>query len=124
MSKQIKQTSSGPAVLKNRLKSTCWRGFSTEGKMARDDYQNERAKDMIGEFVQQVMQGQMMVSKNMETRINARIAAIDRLLSAQLNEIMHAEEFQKLEGSWRGLHHLVLEQRDGHDAQDPRDEHA
>ncbi len=24
-----------------------------------------------------------------------------------MNEIMHNEEFQKLEGSWRGLHHLV-----------------
>ncbi len=78
-----------------------------EGRLARDESQTERAKDMIAEFVQQVMQGQMTVSKDMESTINARIAAIDKLLSAQLNEIMHAEEFQKLEGSWRGLHHLV-----------------
>jgi type VI secretion system protein ImpC len=78
-----------------------------EGRLARDESQTERAKDMIAEFVQQVMQGQMTVSKDMEATINARIAAIDKLLSAQLNEIMHAEEFQKLEGSWRGLHHLV-----------------
>src|SRR5215472_12362844 len=62
---------------------------------------------MIGEFVQQVMQGQVVVSKDIEAAINARIAAIDKLLSAQLNEVMHAEEFQKLEASWRGLHHLV-----------------
>jgi len=38
----------------------------------------------------------------------ARIAEIDRLLSAQLNEIMHSEDFQKLEGSWRGLNQLVM----------------
>jgi type VI secretion system protein ImpC len=79
----------------------------TEGKMARDDYQKEQAKDMIGEFVNQVMSGELTMSKNMDVAINARIAEIDRLLSAQMNEIMHHEEFQKLEGSWRGLHHLV-----------------
>lgn len=79
----------------------------TEGKMARDDYQKEQAKDMIGEFVSQVMAGQLTMSKNMDAAINARIAEIDRLLSAQLNEIMHHESFQKLEGSWRGLHYTV-----------------
>jgi type VI secretion system protein ImpC len=79
----------------------------TEGRMARDDYQKEQAKDMIGEFVNQVMSGELTMSKNMDVAINARIAEIDRLLSAQLNEIMHHEEFQKLEGSWRGLHHLI-----------------
>lgn len=79
----------------------------TEGRMARDDYQKDRAKDMIAEYVKQVMSGEMTLSRNMDATINARIAEIDRLISAQMNEIMHHEEFQKLEGSWRGLHHLV-----------------
>ncbi|MGI9054290.1 MAG: type VI secretion system contractile sheath large subunit [Pyrinomonadaceae bacterium] len=79
----------------------------TEGRMARDDFQKERAKDMIAEYVKQVMSGEMTMSRNMDATINARIAEIDLLISAQMNEIMHHEEFQKLEGSWRGLHHLV-----------------
>jgi len=79
----------------------------TEGKMARDDFQRERAKDMIGEFVNQVMSGELTMTKNMDVAINARIAEIDRLITSQMNEIMHHEDFQKLEGSWRGLHHLV-----------------
>ncbi len=79
----------------------------TEGKMARDDFQRERAKDMIGEFVGQVMSGELTMSKNMDVAINARLAEIDRLITSQMNEIIHNEEFQKLEGSWRGLHHLV-----------------
>jgi type VI secretion system protein ImpC len=79
----------------------------TQGRLARDDYQKERAKDMIGEFVSQVMAGELTMTKDMDTAINARIAEIDRLISSQLNEIMHHEDFQKLEGSWRGLHHLV-----------------
>src|SRR5690242_269756 len=79
----------------------------TEGRMARDDFQKERAKDMIGEFVNQVMSGELTMTKNMDVAINSRIAEIDRLISAQMNEIMHHEDFQKLEGSWRGLQHLV-----------------
>lgn len=79
----------------------------TEGRMARDDTQKARAKDMISEFVGQVMAGELTLSKNMDIAINTRIAEIDRLLTSQLNEIMHHPEFQKLEGSWRGLHHLV-----------------
>jgi type VI secretion system protein ImpC len=79
-----------------------------EGRLARNETQVESAKTMIAEFVQQVMQGQLVMSKDLETSINARIAEIDRLLSAQLNEIMHNEEFQRLEASWRGLHHLVM----------------
>ncbi len=79
----------------------------TEGRMARDEFQKERAKDMIGEFVNQVMSGELTISKNMDATINARIAEIDRLVTDQMNQILHHEEFQKLEGSWRGLHHLV-----------------
>src|SRR6266581_5158992 len=84
-----------------------------KGKLARNEIQAQQAKDMIGEFVQEVMQGQLVVTKDMESAINARIAEIDRLLSAQLNEVMHAPEFQKLEGSWRGLHYIVHQTETG-----------
>jgi type VI secretion system protein ImpC len=79
----------------------------TEGRMARDEFQKERAKDMIAEYVKQVMSGELTLSKNMDATINARINEIDRLLTEQMNAIMHHEDFQKLEASWRGLHHLV-----------------
>jgi type VI secretion system protein ImpC len=84
-----------------------------EGRLARDESQEARARDMISEFVQQALRGELVVSQNTEAMINARIGAIDKLISAQLNEIMHAEEFQKLEASWRGLHHLVFESETG-----------
>ena len=44
------------------------------------------------------------LARDTEAMINARIAQIDHLISLQLNEVMHHPEFQKLEGSWRGLH--------------------
>jgi len=79
-----------------------------QGRLARNEVQVQQAKDMIAQFVSEVMQGQLTVSKDMESAINARIAEIDRLVTAQLNEVMHHEDFQKMEGSWRGLNHLVM----------------
>ena len=97
----------GTSVVETQQEGGLLDQILTEGRMARDDYQKERAKDMIAEFVNQVMAGELTMSKNMDVAINSRIAEIDRLLSSQLNEIMHHEDFQKLEGSWRGLHYLV-----------------
>lgn len=39
--------------------------------------------------------------------IGEHLARIDRLLSAQLNEVFHHPDFQRLEASWRGLEQLV-----------------
>lgn len=84
-----------------------------DGRMARGDNQRDQAKDLIGEFVGQVMDKSIIISKDTEAMINARISAIDELLSKQLNEIMHHEDFQKLEGSWRGLNYLVDQSETG-----------
>lgn len=84
-----------------------------EGRVARDEGQKEWARDLIGEFVKQIMQGAMVISKDTEKMINARIAQIDRLISAQLNEIMHQPDLQRLEASWRGLHYLVHQSETG-----------
>lgn len=84
-----------------------------EGRMAREESQKAWAKDLIGEFVSQVMDGAMVVSKDMESMINTRISQIDKLISNQLNAVMHHEAFQKLEGSWRGLQYLVNKSETG-----------
>src|SRR5271157_4957559 len=69
--------------------------------------------DLVGQLVEDIMKGEMKVSGETEQMLNDRIAEIDQLLSDQLNEIMHDEEFQKLEASWRGLHYLVFESETG-----------
>lgn len=107
MAKKAEQTESAAATAEVQ-ESDLLSKLLSEGRLALDDYQKEQAKDMLGEFVSQVMSGELVMSKDMESAINARIAALDRLLSAQLNEIMHHEDFQKLEGSWRGLHYLIM----------------
>ena len=78
-----------------------------EGRMGKDEGAKERGKDLVKEFVAQVLDGSMTVSKDAETMINQRIAQIDHLLSIQVNEILHHESFQKLEASWRGLKYML-----------------
>jgi type VI secretion system protein ImpC len=78
-----------------------------EGRMGKDESAKERGKDLVKEFVAQVLDGSMTVSKDAETMINQRIAQIDHLLSIQVNEILHHESFQKLEASWRGLKYML-----------------
>jgi type VI secretion system protein ImpC len=84
-----------------------------EGRLAREETQRTWARDMIGELVSQIMSGTITVSKDTVAMINARISAIDHLVSKQLNEVMHHPDFQKLEASWRGLHYLVNKSETG-----------
>jgi len=79
-----------------------------EGGMAHDETQVPYARDLISEFVSQILDEGMAVSADTVAMINERIAQIDELLSNQLNEIVHNDEFQKLEASWRGLHYFVM----------------
>ena len=78
-----------------------------QGRMARDPAAAERGKNLVKEFVAQVLQGEMVVSRDAEAMINARIAQIDHLVSLQVNEVMHHPSFQKLEATWRGLRYLL-----------------
>ena len=78
-----------------------------QGRFGSDVSARERGKDLVKEFLAQVIDGSMTVARDAEMMINARIAQIDHLLSLQLNEILHHPEFQKLEGSWRGLKYLM-----------------
>src|SRR3981081_3407600 len=66
------------------------------------------AQDLISTLIDEVTKGTVTWDKNVTRTINAGIAAIDQALSKQLAAIMHNSDLQKLEGSWRGLQHLVM----------------
>lgn len=78
-----------------------------KGKMIRDESQKAFARDLLTEFVKQVLQQGNTSGGFVAPFLNQRIQQIDELITAQLNEIMHHAAFQKLEGSWRGLQYLV-----------------
>ena len=74
-----------------------------EGRFGVEPASKERGKNLIKEFVAQVLDGSMTIARDAEMMINARIAQIDHLVSLQLNEVMHNAAFQKLFfGGWDG----------------------
>ena len=72
-----------------------------------DAEEKSHAVQLIETFVKTQMQPGMIVSKDAQRSIDAWMSVIDQKISEQLNLVMHHEDFQRLEGSWRGLHYLV-----------------
>src|SRR5438552_3839803 len=66
----------------------------------------DRNKTYFKQFLEGVVKPGQVVSKDVETTIKYWIGELDKKLSAQLNEIMHHPDLQKLEGTWRGLHYI------------------
>jgi type VI secretion system protein ImpC len=78
-----------------------------QGRFGKEAPAQERGKDMIKRFVSEVLEGSIVMARDTEAALNARIAQLDHLISLQLNEIMHAPELQQLEATWRGLKYLL-----------------
>lgn len=75
----------------------------------------DRVEELMRTLTEEALKGTVTFSKNLTVTFNKAIAAIDEKLSEQLSEIMHAEKFKKLEGSWRGLHYMVSNTLTGSD---------
>jgi type VI secretion system protein ImpC len=73
----------------------------------------EYAKDLLKTLTEQAMAGTVVYSKSLNTTLKKAMAAIDAKMSKQLAAIMHHPKFLALEGSWRGLHHLVMNSETG-----------
>ena len=71
------------------------------------DRAREAVEQAVQTLAQQALANTALVSGDALRSIEAIVAAIDAKLSEQANVIMHQEEFQQLESSWRGLHYLV-----------------
>lgn len=63
---------------------------------------------MVKNLISAAMHGTLVWDKSVTKTIRQAIKQIDERMSRQLAEVMHHEQFQKLEGSWRGLNHLVM----------------
>lgn len=95
------------AVEQTTTEQTLLDQIVAQGRFTRDAATLERGRDMVKEFVSQVLEGHMTLTRDAEATIQTRIAQIDRLISLQLNEVLHYPAFQKLEGTWRGLKYLL-----------------
>jgi len=72
-----------------------------------DDGKIKRIENAVQTLAQFALKDVSLISEDTISSIQAIIANIDKKLTEQINLILHHEDFQKLEGSWRGLHYMV-----------------
>jgi type VI secretion system protein ImpC len=61
----------------------------------------------VSTLIKEALADSTVIKEDVIDTIESMIAAIDGKLTAQINEILHAPEFQQVESAWRGLHHLA-----------------
>ena len=54
-----------------------------ESRVAHSDHEKNRARDIISELVNQVLEGEVVVSENLAASLDARVAELDRLISEE-----------------------------------------
>jgi type VI secretion system protein ImpC len=86
----------------NEFQSLLSKEFKPKSVEAREAV--ERAVRTLAE---QALAQTKLISSDVVQSIEAIIAQLDKKLTEQINLILHHEDFQKLEGAWRGLHYLV-----------------
>jgi type VI secretion system protein ImpC len=86
----------------NEFASLLQKEFRPKSDHVRDEVQNA-----VKTLAAHALEHTQLISDDTVKTVQSMIAEIDKRLTDQINAIMHHEEFQKLEGAWRGLHHLV-----------------
>ncbi len=71
------------------------------------DQSKAAVENAVKTLAAQALEGTALISDDAIKTIQGIIAEIDKRLTEQVNQILHHEDFQRLEGAWRGLHHLV-----------------
>ncbi|PHM28598.1 type VI secretion system contractile sheath large subunit [Xenorhabdus budapestensis] len=71
------------------------------------DQTRDAVENAVKTLAQQALENTVTISGDTYRTIQSLIAEIDTKISQQMNHILHYDEFQTLEGAWRGLHYLV-----------------
>ena len=74
----------------------------------RNDGAASEVNNAVQALVQQALQDTSLVKDDVLDTLDSMIAKLDQQLTIQLNEVIHSEQFQQLESSWRGLNYLVF----------------
>ncbi|SEH58376.1 type VI secretion system contractile sheath large subunit [Paracoccus alkenifer] len=73
----------------------------------RTDVAAKEVDNAVVALVREALDDQTLVAEDVIDTIDAMLSKLDQKLTEQLNEVIHHEEFQKLESSWRGLAYTI-----------------
>jgi type VI secretion system protein ImpC len=74
----------------------------------RSDRAATEVENAVTTLVHQALADTTVIKDDVLDTIEGMIARLDEKLSAKMNEILHAPEFQQIESAWRGLHYLIF----------------
>jgi len=78
-----------------------------ETRMSPEDDGFDTARKGVEAFIGDLLKPSRSFDKIEKKLVDDMIGAIDQKISQQLDEVIHAPEFKKIESSWRGLKFLV-----------------
>ncbi len=99
---QVDQAAGGSVFENDEFASLLKKEFRPKSDTAKT-----AVEEAVKTLAEQALSNTNLVSDDALRSIEAIIAQIDATLTAQVNLILHNDEFQKLESAWRGLHYLV-----------------
>ena len=73
----------------------------------RTDIAAKEVDNAVIALVREALDDESLIAEDVIDTIDAMLSKLDQKLTEQLNEVIHNDEFQKLESSWRGLAYTV-----------------
>lgn len=102
LEQQLSQTSAATTVATDELSQLLQKEFKPKTDQARS-----AVEAAVQTLAQQALSQTVHHASDAYATIQAIITEIDQKLTEQINTILHHEQFQQLEGAWRGLHYLI-----------------
>ena len=79
----------------------------SDAKVTKEQEGYDVVKKGLQHFIAEMLAPSKSTERVDKNLVDVMIAEIDQRLSAQINEILHHKDFQKLESAWRSLKYLV-----------------
>ena len=99
---EVQAQQAGEKIEESEFSSLLKKEFKTK-----TDQLQQAVQGAVGTLAQQALERTQLIDEEPIKTIEALRAEIDRMLTEQINLVMHHEDFQKLEGAWRGLSYMV-----------------
>ena len=99
---QTESSAAGSTIAVDEFSSLLNKEFKPKTDEAKSAVENA-----VRTLAEMALKDTACVSDDVIKTVQSLIASIDKKLTEQINLILHQADFQKLEGAWCGLHHLV-----------------
>jgi len=107
MAQENPQTQTELATGTTTLEPTEFEALLNQEFKPKTDQAKSAVQEAVKTLAQQALGAAALISDDVLLTIQSLVGELDRKLTEQVNRIIHHEDFKKLEGTWRGLYHLV-----------------